>query len=70
MTGIPARSTLVGADQYVAGFMPYGTPCSEAFDPATQKLEILRCEVEQLRKRLAELIDERDQAEERTRDRA
>jgi serine O-acetyltransferase len=70
MTGIPARSTLVGADQYVSGFMPYGTPCSEAFDPATQKLEILRCEVEQLRKRLAELIDERDQAEERTRDRA
>jgi serine O-acetyltransferase len=70
MTGIPARSTLVGADQYVAGFMPYGTPCSEMYDPATQKLEILRCEVEQLRKRLAELIDERDRAEERTRDRA
>jgi serine O-acetyltransferase len=70
MTGIPARSTLVGADQYVAGFMPYGTPCSEVFDPATQKLEILRCEVEQLRKRLAELIHERDQDQERTRDRA
>ena len=32
------------------------------YDPATQKLEILRCEVEQLRKRVAELIEERDQA--------
>ncbi|HEX8443585.1 MAG TPA: serine O-acetyltransferase EpsC [Allosphingosinicella sp.] len=70
MTGIPARSTLVDAGQYVPGFMPYGTPCSEIYDPATQKLEILRCEVEQLRKRLAELIDERDQAQERERDRA
>jgi hypothetical protein len=28
------------------------------YDPQTQKLEILRCEVEQLRKRMAELIDE------------
>jgi len=41
--------------------LPYGTPCSDAFDPATQKLEILQCEVEQLRKRLAELVEERDQ---------
>jgi serine O-acetyltransferase len=44
------------------------------YDPQTQKLEILRCEVEQLRKRLAELIDERDRAQaappEQERDRA
>jgi serine O-acetyltransferase len=60
MVGIPARSTLVSAEQASTGFLPYGTPCSEVFDPATQKLELLQCEVEQLRRRLAELIEERD----------
>ena len=72
MIGIPARSTLVDAGQYGGGFMPYGTPCSEIYDPATQKLELLRCEVEQLRKRLAELIDEQAALEgrEQHRDRA
>jgi serine O-acetyltransferase len=61
MVGIPARSTLVSAEQSSAGqFLPYGTPCTEQFDPATQKLELLQCEVEQLRRRLAELIEERD----------
>ena len=49
MIGIPARSTLVSAEQSSSGnFLPYGTPCSEKFDPATQKLEMLQCEVEQL----------------------
>jgi serine O-acetyltransferase len=43
--------------------MPYGTPCSELYDPHTQRLELLRCEVEQLRKRLAELIEERDRGQ-------
>lgn len=62
MVGIPARSTLVDAGQYGTGFVPYGTPCSDMYDPQTQKLEILRCEVEQLRKRLAELIEERDRS--------
>ena len=57
MVGIPARSTLVGAEQSSKGFLPYGTPCSEAFDPATQKLELLQCEVEQLRKRLEQLTE-------------
>ena len=60
MIGIPARPTLVTAEQNSREFLPYGTPCSEIFDPATQRLEILQCEVEQLRKRLAELIAERD----------
>ena len=60
MVGIPARSTLVDAEQSSASFLPYGTPCSEVFDPATQKLEILQCEIEQLRKRVAELVEERD----------
>ena len=54
MIGIPARSTLVEAQ---SGFVPYGTPCSERFDPATQQLELLKCEVETLRARLATLID-------------
>ena len=64
MVGIPARSTLVSAEQSAAGrFLPYGTPCSENFDPATQKLELLQCELEQLRKRVAELIEERDSDE-------
>ena len=59
MVGIPARPTLVDA-QSLQQFVPYGTPCSERFDPATQQLEILRCEMEQLRNRLATLIAERD----------
>jgi serine O-acetyltransferase len=61
MVGIPARSTLVSAEKSSAGhFLPYGTVCSEQFDPATQKLELLQCEVEQLRRRVAELIEERE----------
>lgn len=59
MVGIPARPTLIDADTYKS-FMPYGTPCSERFDPATQQLEILKCEVETLRNKLAKLIEERD----------
>jgi len=62
MIGIPARPTLVDAGESSRHFLPYGTPCSEMYDPATQKLELLQCEVEQLRKRLAELIEERDRA--------
>lgn len=60
MVGQKARSTLVKAETYAKDFMPYGTPCREIFDPATQSLEILQCEVESLRKRLAELLAERD----------
>ena len=62
MTGIPARPTLVEAEQYQRPFMPYGTPCSERFDPQTQQLELLKCEVDVLRGKLAMLIDERDAA--------
>jgi serine O-acetyltransferase len=57
MVGIPARLTLMGADEYSQAFMPYGTPCSEKFDPATQQLEILKCEVETLRAKLAAFVD-------------
>jgi len=60
MIGIPARPTLVDAEQSSQNFLPYGTPCSEVFDPANQKLEILQCEIEQLRLRLEQLLHERD----------
>lgn len=70
MVGIPAKPTLVEADKWQRDFVPYGTPCSEMFDPATQKLEILRCELEQLRKKLDEVTAERDAAAAERRDRA
>lgn len=70
MVGIPAKATLVEARTLQRGFVPYGTPCSEMFDPATQKLEILRCELEQLRKALDALPAERDAAQPEQRDRA
>jgi serine O-acetyltransferase len=60
MVGIPARPMLVDAKEYQKGFVPYGTPCSERFDPQTQQLEILRCELETLRGRISKLIDERE----------
>lgn len=60
MIGIPARSTLVDAAEYQKDFVPYGTPCSERFDPQTQQLELLKCEVETLRAKLGELIEKRD----------
>jgi serine O-acetyltransferase len=58
MVGIPARQVLVDVTAYQREFLPYGTHCSDCFDPATQKLELLQCEVEQLRKRLAEIAEE------------
>lgn len=60
VVGIPARPMLVDAKEYQKGFTPYGTPCSERFDPQTQQLEILRCELETLRGRIGKLLDERD----------
>lgn len=62
MIGQKARSTLVKAETYAKDFMPYGTPCREMFDPATQSLEIMQCEIETLRKKVAELMAERDAA--------
>jgi serine O-acetyltransferase len=64
MIGQKARSTLVKAETYAKDFMPYGTPCREMFDPATQSLEIMQCEIETLRKKLSELMAERDAAAE------
>lgn len=60
MVGIPARQVLVDVTAYQRDFVPYGTPCSELFDPATQKLEMMQCEVERLTRLIAELKKERD----------
>lgn len=60
MVGIPAKPVPVEAADYAKAFMPYGTPCSQKYDPETQKLELLRCEVEQLRARLDALAAEED----------
>ena len=60
MVGIPAKATLIEAEGHQRPFMPYGTPCNEMFDPATQKFEIMRCELETMRKRLDELLAERE----------
>lgn len=60
MVGVKARSTLVKAETYARDFVPYGTPCRDYLDPQTQKLELLQCEIEQLQKRVAALMAERD----------
>lgn len=60
MVGIPARQTLIDAAEYQKGFVPYGTPCSDVFDPATQKLELMKCEIETMQRRIAELMAERE----------
>lgn len=65
MVGIPAKSTLVEAETYQKRFVPYGTPCSELSDPAAQKVEALRCEIEAIRKQLDSLLAE--EAERRNR---
>lgn len=62
MVGIPARAVPVEAEAYAKPFLPYGTPCSERFDPQTQQLDLLKCEVETLRKRLELMIEARDAA--------
>lgn len=64
MVGIPARATMVDGAQAAPRFVPYGTPCSEMFDPQTQRVELLRCELETMRKRLDAMLDEqqRDRA--------
>lgn len=51
MIGIPAKPVPMLVKEEPS-FVPYGTPCSEKFDPATQRYEILRCELETLRARL------------------
>ena len=65
MVGIPARATMVEGGQTDKTFVPYGTPCSEIFDPATQKMELMRCELETLRKRLDALLAQHEDLRDR-----
>ncbi len=65
MVGIPAKPVPVEVKPETQSFVPYGTPCSERFDPATQKLELLQCEMQVMQKRLAELLAERDSAKDK-----
>ena len=60
MVGIPAKPMLVEVRPETQNFVPYGTPCSERFDPATQKLELLQCEMLAMQLRLNSLLEERD----------
>ena len=60
MVGIPAKPVPVAAERYAADFVPYGTPCSEKFDPQTQQVEILRCELKRLQERLDAYDAERE----------
>ena len=62
MLGIPAKATLMEVTPETQNFVPYGTPCSERFDPSTQKLELLQCEMLAMQLRLSSLLDERDAA--------
>lgn len=67
VVGIPARPTVVEGGQAAdPRFVPYGTPCRDNFDPQTQRIELLRCEVETLKRQLdallAEQQDHRDRA--------
>lgn len=69
VVGIPAKPMLVDATEFQRKFVPYGTQCSERFDPQTQQLEILKCELETMRNRLSQLIEERDAKDRAEKDR-
>jgi len=53
MVGIPARPTLVAAEQYQRAFVPYAACGSDQCDPVAQRVDALAAEVEQLRAALA-----------------
>lgn len=55
MVGIPAKPVPVLVTEPDHGFTPYGTPCTEKFDPASQQVEILKCELERMQERLEAL---------------
>jgi serine O-acetyltransferase len=61
MVGIPAKMVLVDADVFAREFLAYGTPCDEKYDPQTQKVDHLRCEMEKLQARLKALEAETQQ---------
>lgn len=65
MVGIPAKPTLMDVEQYQKDFMPYGTVCSDLCDPAGQRLESMKAEIDRLQQRIDQLIAERNETAER-----
>jgi serine O-acetyltransferase len=59
MVGIPAKPTLVDAEQYAQDFIPYGTVCSDVCDPAGQRLEAMKAEMDKMQARIDALLAER-----------
>lgn len=59
MIGTRARQVPVVAGDYQKDFVPYGTPCSDVYDPATQQLELLQCELKKLQEKLSAALEAR-----------
>lgn len=57
VVGIPAKPIPMLVEEKPA-FTPYGTPCSDKFDPVSQRYEILKCELDALRARIASMEHE------------
>ena len=55
MIGLKARSTLVPAETYVREFIPYGTPCEEACEPTTQRIDELEARLAQMHAELEKM---------------
>ena len=55
MVGIPARAVPIDTVHYSPGFLPYGTPCGEDFDPGRSRLAELEAEIQALRDEVAQL---------------
>jgi len=62
MVGIPAKPTLVDAEEYQRSFTPYAVCNEKACEPQSQRIEGLLAEVENLRRRIDDLARERDGA--------
>jgi serine O-acetyltransferase len=56
MVGVKARSTLVRAETYQKGFLPYGTPCQEPCEPENQRIEALEREMADLKSLVTALL--------------
>lgn len=63
MIGLKARSTLVPAETWLREFIPYGTPCDEPCEPASERVDALERELQELRKEMASLRAERLQSD-------
>ena len=68
MIGTRARQVPVEAGEYQKDFVPYGTPCSDVYDPATQQLELLQCEFKVLQEKLGKALAERENGKKRSED--